>query len=54
MAWESGEDGSKVVMEAVWSRATDGHQVYLTKGDNNNVDDRCDLCFFGRTWIVGF
>lgn len=23
-------------------RATDGNQVYLTKGDNNNVDDRCD------------
>jgi signal peptidase len=22
-------------------RAADGHQVYLTKGDNNNVDDRC-------------
>lgn len=31
-------------------RASDGHQVYLTKGDNNNVDDR-GLYAYGQSWL---
>lgn len=31
-------------------RASDGHHVYLTKGDNNNVDDR-GLYAYGQLWL---
>ncbi|CEG49921.1 signal peptidase i [Plasmopara halstedii] len=31
-------------------RASDGKHVYLTKGDNNNVDDR-GLYAFGQLWL---
>ncbi|KUF95021.1 Signal peptidase complex catalytic subunit SEC11C [Phytophthora nicotianae] len=31
-------------------RAEDGYQVYLTKGDNNNVDDR-GLYAYGQSWL---
>ncbi|KAK1929919.1 Signal peptidase complex catalytic subunit SEC11C [Phytophthora citrophthora] len=31
-------------------RASDGYQVYLTKGDNNNVDDR-GLYAYGQSWL---
>lgn len=31
-------------------RASDGNHVYLTKGDNNNVDDR-GLYAFGQLWL---
>ncbi|TMW57794.1 hypothetical protein Poli38472_014397 [Pythium oligandrum] len=31
-------------------RTSDGHEVYLTKGDNNNVDDR-GLYAHGQIWL---
>ncbi|KAI9914898.1 hypothetical protein PsorP6_007577 [Peronosclerospora sorghi] len=37
-------------MNVLRIRASDGHHVYLTKGDNNNVDDR-GLYAYGQSWL---